>query len=114
MLVTGGAQPLSVFACSVDSIGTVDVLVRQNSVINSPTTTVVVSPPASGHNLNVKTLAITNEGGSSESVTVQHTDGTTVVNILGPVTLPAGYTLYWSAYGPWNLVDTSGVRYGLR
>lgn len=96
----------------VDSIGTVVTPGRSNAVVTTASTTTVVSAPAAGYNRHVKTIVLNNGGSASEQVSIQHTDGTTVVTIVGPVTIPAGYTFYWSAYGPWSLVDTSGDRYG--
>jgi hypothetical protein len=93
-VVTGQAITTDVHASYMDydaSAGTTPG--RKNTAITGATTTDVVASPASGISRNVRTLTVRNKHvSSSVDVTVQHTDGTTVVE-LAKATLTAGQTL---------------------
>jgi hypothetical protein len=109
-VVTGGTQAIKVHASYVD-INASNVVTpgRLNTAIASATTTSVVASPGSGVSRNLKFLSIANtDASASDAVTVQHTDGTTVIQ-LQKITLPAGYTMTYNADGGgWALLDKSG------
>lgn len=103
-LVTGSAvNAIGVHASYVDiaqSGGTTTVSPKpQNTSITGATTTPVVSPPGAGVARNVKFLSINNSSALPCAVTVQHFDGATTVDVFGPVTLQAGYTIQYNSDG---------------
>jgi hypothetical protein len=107
-VVTGGAQVVNVHASWFDSIGTTPSPGRKNTVISSATTTIVVPAPAAGYARDLKTLLIRNTDVSNPvAVTVQHTDGTTLVTLI-KLSLPAQNTLTWTDKATWSLVDATG------
>lgn len=110
-VVTSAAQEIMVQASFVDYNGTVTPTTvtpsTQNTTISSATTTTVVASPASNVQRNVKFLSIFNDGSSANTVTVEHTDGTTPVN-LAEVTLSAGDTLLYDEGNGWSHTNASG------
>jgi hypothetical protein len=81
---------------------------RQDTLITTATTTTVCPGPAASTQRNLKTLSIRNTGSTvTDVVSVQHSDGTTVVT-LAKVTLPAGYTLTWRDDAGWLLTNALG------
>ena len=111
-VVTGSAVNVDVHASYMDydsANGSVTPG-RQNSKISTATTTDVVGAPGSGKTRNVKTLTIANiHASSSVLVTLQHTDGTNVVE-LEKVTLLAGERLAWREGAPMRIVDQNGLE----
>ncbi len=109
------ATPVStimVHASWVDNASGVITPGRTNTRITagSPTTTDIVAAPAASTQRNVKMLSIRNSHAtSSELLTVQHTDGTTVVELI-KLTLLAGYELSYNENSGWFLIDASGGR----
>lgn len=100
-LVTDAAVPVDVHASYLDSVDDVVTPARQNTAITTATTTEIVLGPASGTR-SVKTIHVRNRHATDPvTVTVQHTDGTTVVQV-GEAVLAAGEKL---AY-----VDGEGFR----
>jgi hypothetical protein len=95
-VVTGSAVTTDVHASAVDVDGSgVITTYRKNSAITTAVTTDVVVSPGSGVTRNVKTLTIRNKHATSTvDVTVQHTDGTTVVELV-KTTLLAGESLLY-------------------
>lgn len=88
-VITGQAVTVSVHASWVDYNGTDVTPGRLNSAISTATTTDVVPSPGSSVQRNLKTLSVRNKHAtSSVTVTIQHTDGTTVIELdkrlLGP------------------------------
>ena len=79
----------------------------QNWIINSALTTTICESPAAGSGRCVEYVSIQNTGSSAETVTVQHYDGTTTVQIA-KISLPAGYTLMYERHAGWILSDGSG------
>lgn len=109
-VVTGSAVTgIDVHASWVDLNGTTVTPGSTNTAaITSATTTDVVASPASSTQRNVKFLSVRNtHASSSNTITVQHTDGT-VVSTLIKFTLLAGYTLAYSDACGWCLTDASG------
>jgi hypothetical protein len=105
-VVTSGAQTVHVQASYVDLSGSTVTPGRLNTIISSATTTTVVGSPAASTQRTVKFLSIQNTSGTSETVTVEHTDGTNVIQ-LQKLTLLAGYTLVYNEGSGWTLYDGS-------
>ena len=107
-VITGGTQALAVHASWMDLVTGTATPGRTNTAIASAATTSVVAGPSSGQR-NLKTLSIRNKDASaSDTITVQHTDGTTVAELI-KFTLLAGYTLTYNEGAGWILTDTSGA-----
>jgi hypothetical protein len=79
----------------------------QNTTITTATTTTVVSSPGSSVQRNVKQLSFYNNGSASNTLTVQHTDGTTLVT-LRSVVLPVGCSLTYEEGQGWYVETASG------
>ncbi len=89
-VVTSSAVTVDAYASYVDANGTTVVGGRQSAAITTATTTTVVGSPGSGVARKVKTLTIRNKHAStSVTVTLEHFNGTTAVEILKR-TLAAG------------------------
>jgi hypothetical protein len=83
---------------------------RTNTSISGAATTDVVAAPTTNIIRNVKWLSIYNSHATSSNlITVQHTDGTTV-SILVKYTLLAGETLYYVESGYFAVLDIAGTR----
>lgn len=107
-VITGGAQAVKVHASFVDVNGTVITPGRLNTAISSATTTTAVASPGSGVSRNVKFLSILNtDATTADTITVQHTDGTTVI-ILFKMSLPAGWSVNFVDGAGWQVFDTNG------
>lgn len=89
------ATTLDVYASWVDLAGGAVTPDRQNTTITTTALTSVVAGPASATVRNVKTLTVHNAGSASATVTVSHTDGTTVA-ILHVAFLSPGAQLTWA------------------
>jgi hypothetical protein len=108
-LVTGSALTIHVHASWVDLSGSTVTPGRTNSIVTTATTTNVVPSPAAATQRNVKTVTIRNtDAASSLLVTVQHTDGTSLVQLV-KITLLAGYTLTYNEGDGWQVLDQSGA-----
>jgi Tfp pilus assembly major pilin PilA len=82
---------------------------RKNTAISTATTTDIVDAPGSGVQRSIKTLHIRNTHAStSVNVTVQHTDGTTVIILFPVVTLLTGEKLSYVEGKGWKLIDVNG------
>ena len=113
-LVTGGSQAVAVSASWVDADGSTFTPGGVNTAISSATTTTVVPSPGSSTQRNVKFLSIRNTDASvAVQVTIEHTDGTTTVQ-LENILLPAGYTYFYEDGGGWYLADSTGGRQGIQ
>jgi hypothetical protein len=110
-VVTGSAAQIECHASWVDVVGGAGTLGRWNTpVITTATTTTIVPAPASGAR-NVKHLNITNDHPSASCVvTVEHTDGTTVVELMAFVLLP-GENMIFNEEGRWAHRDRNGAEY---
>jgi hypothetical protein len=100
-LVTATAALIQVHASWVDTNTSTGAITpgRTNSAIALATTTNVVAPPASGVQRNIKTLHVRNaDGAGTNIVTLQHTDGTTMVQ-LHKRTLAPGIALEYTDQG---------------
>ncbi len=107
-VITGGTQAIKCHASYVDLNGTTVTPGRLNTAISSATTTTIVASPAASTQRTVKTLSVHNSDGSNaDTVTVQHTDGTTVI-ILFSLSLLAGNSLKYNEGSGWQLFNALG------
>jgi hypothetical protein len=111
-VITTAAAQIEVHASWVDLNGTTITPGRTNTphIVTATTTTVVGSPAASTVR-NVKHLNITNDHPSQSCVvTVEHTDGTTVIEMIAFTLLP-GENMLFNEEGRWNHRDAQGAEY---
>ena len=89
-VITSAAAQVEVHASWVDFNGTAVTPGRLNSpAITTATTTTVVASPGSGVQRNLKHLNITNDHASQSCiVTVEHTDGTTAIELMAFTLIP--------------------------
>jgi hypothetical protein len=107
-LVTGSTQTIHAHCSYVDVSGDTVTPGRLNNIISTATTTNIVASLAASTQRNVKFVSIQNTSSTtSESVTVQHTDGTNVVQLIA-ITLQPGYTLIYNDLSGWMQMDASG------
>lgn len=110
-VVTGAAvTSLTVHVSWVDNASGVITPGRANYSISTATTTTIVPSPGSGVQRNVKTVQITNNSASTVFVEVQHTDGTTVAELMG-VTMKGGENLILDDMGVWHHHDANGGEF---
>lgn len=112
-VVTGAAgAAVEVHVSWVDNAsGTITPGRLNTAAITTATTTDIVPAPSAGVQRNVKAIYITNTSATvSTQVTVQHTDGTAVSDIMG-VTLLPGENLVMTDTGDWNHHDAQGGDY---
>lgn len=111
-VVTSSAAQIEVHASWADFDGTVVSLGRQNTPhITTATTTTIVPSPGSGVVRNLKHLNITNDhAGASCTVTVEHTDGTTAIELIAFTLLP-GENMLLNEDGRWAHRDAQGAEY---
>ena len=111
-VVTSHAAQIEVHASWVDLNGTTVTPGRTNTPhITTATTTTIVASPASSTVRNVKHLNITNDHASQSCiVTVEHTDGTTVIEMMSYVLLP-GENMILNEEGTWRHRDAQGAEY---
>src|SRR5215813_13903340 len=91
-IITGQAGTIDVHVSWMDNLAGAVTPGRTNTAITTATTTNVVAGPAVSTQRNVKTLHVANRGNGGVDITVQHTDGTTAVQ-LHKVTVQPGTTL---------------------
>jgi hypothetical protein len=107
-VVTTGTANTDVQASYVDNAAGTITPARTNTAIVSAATTDVVPAPAASTQRNVKHLSIRNKHASaSQTVTIQHTDGTTAVELF-KTTLLTGESLLYSAEVGFIVLDASG------
>lgn len=111
-LTTGTAtSTIEVHASYVDVNGTTVTPLRTNTLITTATTTTIVGSPAASTQRNVKAIYVTNNSaGTNCTIGVQHTDGTTVVELIQFVLLP-GENLGYREDGSWVHRDRAGAEY---
>jgi len=98
-LVTSAAATVDVHTTWVDTLGATVTPGRTNTNISTAATTTVTGSPAGSTQRNVKTLHVRNRHASlATDVTVQHTDGTTLVRLF-KTTLFAGGMLEMTDQG---------------
>ena len=107
-LITSSGADVDVHATFVDLSGTTVTPSRLNSLITTATTTDIVTSPASSTSRTVKSIFIRNvDPTTSNDVTVQHTDGTNVVEFI-KVTLLANYVLHYDEGAGFEVLDSNG------
>ena len=110
-VVTSHSALVEVHASYVDLNGTTVTPGRLNTLISTATTTTVVASPASSTVRNIKHLNITNDHASQScNVTVEHTDGTTVIELMAFTLLP-GENMILNEEGRWAHRDAQGAEY---
>jgi hypothetical protein len=111
-LTTGTAtSTIEVHTSYVDVNGTTVTPLRTNTLISTATTTTIVGSPAASTQRNVKAIYVTNNSaGTSCVVGIQHTDGTTTVELIQFVLLP-GENLGYREDGSWVHRDSQGAEY---
>lgn len=83
---------------------------RKNGNVVTAVTYDAVDPPGSGKSRNVKTLHVANAHASvANTVTLQHTDGTTVVEIEKVTLLPSERIAYREGIGT-RVIDANGAE----
>ena len=111
IVTSAAANSIDVHASWMDTNGTVVTPGRQNTVITTAATTIVVPAPGSGVTRNLKGLYVTNDSaGTSCNVAVEHTDGTSVVELIQFILLP-GENLGYREDGSWIHRDNQGAEY---
>lgn len=107
-VVTSGAVTTDVQTSWVDMAGAVITPGRANTAISSATTTTIVGSPGNATYRAVKSVAVRNRHASSaQTVTIQHTDGTTAVELIRVVLSAGDQLLYTAERGFWVL-DSQG------
>ena len=111
-VVTGSAAQIECHASWVDVLAGAGKLGRTNTpAITTATTTTIVAPPAASTERNVKYLNITNNHASQSCVvTVEHTDGTTVAELISVILL-SGENLVFTESRSWIHHDINGAEY---
>ena len=110
-VVTSHAALVEVHASYVDLNGTTVTPGRLNTLISTAATTTVVASPGASTVRNIKHLNITNDHASQScNVTVEHTDGTTVIELMAFTLLP-GENMILNEEGRWAHRDAQGAEY---
>lgn len=111
-LTTGTAtSTIEVHTSYVDVSGTTVTPGRTNTLITTATTTTIVGSPGASTQRNVKAIYVTNDSpGTNCTVGVEHTDGTTVIELIQFVLLP-GENLGYREDGSWVHRDSAGAEY---
>lgn len=110
-VITGSASQIEVHASYADWNGTTVTPGRSNTIITTATTTTVVASPGSGVQRNVRHLNVTNDHASASCVvSVEHSDGTTIVELMSFVLLP-GENMIFGEEGRWAHRDANGAEY---
>jgi hypothetical protein len=107
-VTTSSAADVDVHADWIDLNAGVTTPGRTNTAISTATTTTVVGSPSASTSRTIKTVTIRNKHATtSNEVTVLHSDGTTVVEMV-KFMLPAGFTAIYDEGSNWSLQDVNG------
>ena len=110
VITSAAVSTIYVHASYVDHTTTTLTPGRTNVQITTATTTTIVASPAASTQRQVKTLTIRNShASSSNTITIQHTDGSTVAELL-KYTLLAGETIQYADGEGFTVIDSSGSR----
>ncbi len=110
-VVTSHAAQVEVHASFVDLSGTTVTPGRTNTLITTATTATIVASPAASTVRNIKHLNITNDHASQSCiVTVEHSDGTTIIELMSFTLLP-GENMIFNEEGRWAHRDAQGAEY---
>lgn len=108
-IVSSGTSALDIQASCMDLNPTTNVVAghRQNTAVTTATTTTVVGSPAASNIRTVKTLSVRNKGAGTQVVTVLHSDGTVIVEVIEATLGPDCSLQYHEAAG-WWVTDSQG------
>jgi hypothetical protein len=106
-VVTSSTSAVDVHASWVDLNGTTVTPGRTNTLISSATTTTVVGSPASSTYRTVKALTVRNRGVATNVVTILHSDGTSIPELIEATLGPDTSLQYHEAAG-WWVTDAQG------
>jgi hypothetical protein len=111
-VVTAQAAQIEVHASYVDMNGSTITPGRTNTpAITTATTTTVVGSPGASTQRNLKHLNITNDHASQSCVvTVEHSDGTTITELMSVILLP-NENMIFNEEGRWAHRDSNGAEY---
>src|SRR3990167_2221599 len=108
VITASGVSTIYVHASWADMTTTALTPGRTNTQITTATTTTVIGSPAASTQRQVKILTIRNShASSSNAITIQHTDGTTIAEVL-KYTLLAGETIQYTDDDGFRVIDASG------
>lgn len=111
LVTSAAANSIDVHVSWMDVNGTTITPGRQNTRITTATTTTIAPSPGAGTTRNIKAIyATNNSAGTSCTVAVEHTDGTTVVELMQFILLP-GENLGYREDGSWIHRDANGAEY---
>ena len=111
LVTSAAATTIEVHTSYMDVNGTTIMPGRKNTLITTATTTTIVPAPAASTVRNVKAIYCTNNSaGTSVTVSVLHTDGTNVVELMAFILLP-GENLGYREDGSWVHRDRAGAEY---
>ncbi len=107
-LISSSAANLDVHASFGDLTTSSITPGRKNTAISSATTTDIVDPPAASTQRQIKTILVRNRhAATSDDVTLQHTDGSTVSQLV-KIALAAGETLQFVDGQGFTVFDSNG------
>jgi hypothetical protein len=107
-VITGSASTVDVHASWVDNNAGTITPGRTNTAITTAATTTAVGSPAASTQRNVQTLNVRNKDAAvTNAVTIRHTDGTTIVELVKAV-LGLGEELSFVAGHGWFVLDVAG------
>ncbi len=107
-VITSAAVNTDVHASYVDGLASITPG-RLNTLITTATATTIVGPPAAGAFRTVKHVSIRNRGTTlSQTVTVVHSDGTNVAEIVSHILTP-GSGLFYEEGNGWRLETNSNL-----
>lgn len=105
---TSGTPNIDVHTSWVDKNGSTITPGRTNTTISSATTTTIAGSPAASTYRTIKTIHIRNRHATTaNTVTVEHFDGTTGVELIS-LSLLAGYVLHYDEGAGWEILDALG------
>lgn len=110
VITSAAANAIEVHASYVDINGSTVTPGRTNTLITTATTTTVVASPGASTQRNVKALYCSNDSITTCTVSVIHTDGSTIVELFQVILLP-GENLTFNEEGRWNHRDANGAEY---
>jgi hypothetical protein len=113
VITSSGGASIQPHASWIDNAsGTITPGRTNTAAITSATTTTVVGSPSASTQRNVKKLSLVNgHASASETLVVEHFDGTTATDLTGPIVLRAGEWLEFDQRGRWTHYDSNGTPY---
>ena len=109
LLATSSADTIEVHASYVDNISGELVPGRKNTTISSATTTTIVESPGTSTQRNIRTLYLKNEGVGTNTLTVNHDNGSVVATIWEG-SLAAEEELSLIQDGTWRVYASNGLE----